>query len=48
MTVAEDVSLASKYAQTLDKIDCKYLEKIAKKYLNSNVVSTAILLPKGE
>ncbi len=47
-TVAEDISLASKHISTLNKIDCKYLEKIAKKYLNSNVVSTAILLPKGE
>ena len=47
-TVAEDISLASKYLNTLDKINCSYLEKIAKKYLNSNVISTAILLPKGE
>lgn len=47
-TVTDDISLASKYLATLEKIDCAYLEKIAKKYLNSNVVSVALLLPRGE
>ena len=47
-TVTEDISLASKYLATLEKIDCNYLEKIAQKYLNSNVVSVALLLPRGE
>lgn len=47
-TVTDDISMASKYLSTLEKIDCNYLEKIAKKYLNSNVISTALLLPRGE
>ena len=47
-TVCDDISLAHKYLSTLDEIDTKYLEEIAKKYLNSNLVSISLLLPKGE
>ncbi len=47
-TVCNDISLAHKYLSTLEEIDCKYLEQIAKKYLSSNLVSTSLLLPKGE
>ena len=46
MTVCEDVKMASKYLKVLEEIDCKYLEKIAKKYLNPNNVSLSLLLPK--
>ena len=48
MTVVEDVSVANKYLETLAEINCKYLEDIAKKYLNPNKLSTSLLLPKGE
>ncbi len=47
MTVCEDITLADKYLKVLDKIDCKYLEKIAKKYLNPKNVSVSMLLPKN-
>jgi len=47
-TVCEDVSLANKYLSTLDEIDCSYLQEIAKKYLNPDVMSMSLLLPKGE
>lgn len=48
MTVCEDIKMADKYLNILEKIDCKYLEKIAKKYLNPKNVSVSLLLPKGE
>ena len=47
-TVCDDLSLAKKYMTILDEIDCKYLEEIAKKYLNPDFISTSILLPKGD
>lgn len=47
-TVCNDISLAHKYLSTLDEIDCAYLEEIAKKYLNPNVISTSLLLPQEE
>jgi zinc protease len=48
MTVVEDVTLANQYLETLNEIDCKYLEDIAKKYLSPEKLSTSLLLPKGE
>lgn len=48
MTVVEDVSVANKYLETLNEIDCKYLEEISKKYLSPERLSTSLLLPKGE
>ena len=51
MSVCDDISMANDYLAVLDEIDCKYLEEIAKKYLNSSLVSISILLPeafKGE
>ena len=48
MTVVEDVSVANKYLETLNEIDCKYLEDLAKKYLNPEKLSVSLLLPKGE
>ena len=47
-TVVEDISVANKYLSTLDEIDCKYLEDIAKKYLSPEKLSVSLLLPKGE
>ena len=47
-TVIEDIGQADKYLKTLEKIDSKYLEKIAKKYLNPKYMSVSLLLPKGE
>ena len=47
-TVCDDISMANRYLSVLDEIDCKYLEEIAKKYLNPNKLSTSLLLPKGE
>ena len=48
MTVVEDVTLADKYLSTLNEIDCKYLEEIAKKYLSPEKLSISLLLPKGD
>ena len=48
VTVCEDLNLPKKYLKTLNDIDCKYLQKVAKKYLNPKNVSVSILLPKGE
>lgn len=48
MSVVEDVSVANKYLETLDEIDCKYLEDISKKYLSPEKLSISLLLPKGE
>lgn len=48
MTVCEDIKMADKYLNVLEKIDCKYLEKIAKKILNPKYVSVSLLLPKGD
>ena len=51
MTVCDDVSLANKYLDILNEIDCSYLEGIAKKYLAPEKVSVSMLLPedlKGE
>ena len=44
-------ALKDKYLKTLEEIDCKYLQKIADKYLNPKYVSVSMLLPneyKGE
>ena len=48
VTVCDDIKLANKYLDVLEKIDCKYLEKIAKKYLDPKNISSSMLLPKGE
>ena len=48
MSVCEDITLANKYLDTLNEIDCKYLEEIAKKYLSKEKLSISLLLPKGE
>ncbi len=48
MSVCEDITLANKYLDALDEIDCKYLEEIAKKYLSKEKLSISLLLPKGE
>lgn len=48
MTVAEDITMANKYLDVLNEIDCNYLETISKKYLNPKKLSISILLPKGE
>ncbi len=47
-TVCDDISLANNYLSVLNEINKEYLEEIAKKYLNPNLVSTSLLLPKGE
>ncbi len=47
-TVCNDISLAQKYLNTLETIDCNYLEKIAEKYLSPNKIAVSLLLPKGE
>ncbi|MBR2068931.1 MAG: insulinase family protein [Candidatus Gastranaerophilales bacterium] len=46
MSVCDDITLANKYLDTLDKIDCNYLEEIARKYLNPEYVSASMILPK--
>lgn len=48
VTVTDDIHLAHKYIQTLEEIDCNYLQEIAQKYLSPELVSTSLLLPKGE
>ena len=48
VTVAGDITQAHNYLKTLDEIDCEYLQNIAKKYLKSSMVSTSLLLAKGE
>lgn len=45
-TVCEDITLADKYLKTLDEITCEYLSEIAKKYLQPEMMSISILLPK--
>lgn len=47
-TTVEDITLANKYLDILNEIDCKYLEYISKKYLNPEKLSISLLLPKGE
>ncbi|MBQ8475793.1 insulinase family protein, partial [bacterium] len=47
VTVCDDISLANKYLDTINEIDCKYLEDIARKYLNPDSVSVSMLLPKA-
>jgi len=44
VSVCDDIALADKYLSILEEIDCKYLEDIAKKYLNPNDVSISLLL----
>ena len=46
MTVCENIKYPNKYLDVLEKIDCKYLEHIAKKYLNPKNVSISLLLPE--
>ena len=46
MTVCENIKYPNKYLDVLEKIDCKYLERIAKKYLNPKNVSISLLLPE--
>ncbi len=48
MSVCEDITLAKKYLSTLEEIDCSYLQSIAKKYLDPDLVSISICLPEGE
>jgi len=48
VSVCDDISLANKYLETLEEIDCQYLEEIAQKYLKPEMVSVSLLLPKGE
>ena len=48
MSVVEDLKIANEYLKTLNEIDCKYLEDMAKKYLNPEKLSVSLLLPKGE
>ena len=48
MTVVEDIAMANEYLTVLNEIDCKYLQDIAKKYLNPEKLSISLLLPKGE
>ncbi len=45
-TVCEDVSMADKYLSVLNKTDCKYLQKIAKKYLNPKNICISLLMPE--
>ncbi len=45
VSVCDDISLANKYLDTLDEIDCAYLENIARKYLSPECVSVSMLLP---
>ena len=47
-TPEKEIRLANKYLETLNEIDCKYLERIAKKYLSPEKLSISLLLPKGE
>jgi len=47
-TVCEDLTMPNKYLSTLEEINCKYLEDIAKKYLDPQKLSISLLLPKGE
>ncbi len=47
VSVCDDIALANKYIDTLGEIDCSYLEEIAKKYLDSKLVNTSILLPNS-
>lgn len=46
ISVVEDIKQADIYLKTLDEIDCKYLENIAKKYLMPEMTSVSILLPE--
>ena len=48
MVVFNDLSLADKYLQILDEIDCDYLSGIVKKYLLKEYASKSILIPKKE
>ena len=45
VSVCDDISLANKYLDVLDEIDCVYLEEIAHKYLNPEHMSVSLLLP---
>jgi len=47
-TVCENLTMPNEYLKTLNEIDCKYLEGIAKKYLSPEKLSISLLLPKGE
>ena len=47
VSVCDDITLADKYLNTLNEIDCKYLEAIADKYLNPESVSVSMLLPNA-
>ena len=47
VSVCDDIKLANKYLDTLNEIDCKYLQDIAIKYLNPDNVSVSLLLPNA-
>ena len=45
VSVCDDISLANQYLTVLNEIDCKYLEDVARKYLNPEFVNISLLLP---
>ena len=47
VSVCDDISLANKYLNTLDEIDCKYIEETAVKYLSPDCVNISLLLPNS-
>ncbi len=48
MIVFKDLTLADKYLDILNEIDCEYLSGISKKYLDKNLASVSILMPGKE
>ena len=48
MTVFGDLTLASKYLDMLNEIDCKYLSEIAKKYLSKELASVSLLVSEED